>query len=229
MNITPYHSSSAGNLYRVDDLLLEAGVSIHRIKKCLHYRLSEIRACLITHDHGDHATAVKGLLKAGVDCYMSQGTADALGVSGHRLHILEAGKQTRIDEWRVMPFATIHDAAEPLGFLIAKNEEKLLFLTDTHYSPWRFRGLTHVMVEAGYDPGILQNNISAGLIHPAVARRTLHNHMSIDTALGLLRANDLSAVQEVYLLHLSAANSDADQFKGRVQQLTGRETYVAPE
>jgi phosphoribosyl 1,2-cyclic phosphodiesterase len=166
-------------------------------------------------------------MKAGVDCYMSHGTAEALGLSGHRLHILRAGEQTTIGPWTVLPFAAVHDAAEPLGFLVKKGKEKLLFATDTHYLPHRFRGLTHIMIEAGYDADIMRENIAAGLVHPEVGRRVLRNHMSIDTALGILRANDMSRVQEIHLLHLSDHNSDAKAFARAAREVSGRPVYVA--
>lgn len=228
MNITAYHSGSAGNLYQVDDLLLEAGVPIKEIKRGLGFRLSEIRACLCSHAHADHAKAAKDLLRAGVEVYMSRGTAETLGLSGHRLHILEAGRQVEIGPWRVMPFATIHDAAEPLGFILARAGFKVLFLTDSHYSPWKFRGLTHIMIETSFCPRILKANLEAGTVDASYAKRLITSHMSIDTALGLLKANDVSAVQEIHLIHLSDANSDADEFKRRVQQVTGKPVYVAP-
>lgn len=229
MQITSYHSSSSGNLYRVDNLLLEAGVPIREIKRALGFRLHEIDACLISHEHGDHAKGARDLMKAGVDCYMSEGTAADLGVKGHRLHILEAGKRTTIGPWAVLPFATVHDAAEPLGFLLAKGAEKLLFLTDSHYCPHRFQDLTHIMLEVGYDPEILRLNVAAGLVHPEVAKRVIQNHMSIRTALEVLRANDMTRVEEVLLIHLSNNNSNAEATARGAREVTGQPVYVAGE
>jgi hypothetical protein len=42
-----------------------------------------------------------------------------------------------------------------------------------------------------------------------------------------MQANDLSKVQEIWLLHLSDGNSDADRFKREIQELTGKPVYVA--
>jgi phosphoribosyl 1,2-cyclic phosphodiesterase len=229
MQITSYHSSSSGNLYRVDNLLLEAGVPIREIKRALDFRLHEIDACLISHEHGDHAKGAEALMKAGVDVYTSEGTAADLGLKGHRLHVLEAGKRSVVGPWAVLPFATAHDAAEPLGFLLAKGAEKLLFLTDSHYSPHRFQGLTHVMLEVGYDPEILRVNVAVGRVHPEVAKRVIQNHMSIRTALGVLRANDMSRVEEIHLIHLSNNNSNAEATAREARRVTGRPVYVAGE
>ena len=50
--------------------------------------------------------------------------------------------------------------------------------------------------------------------------------MSIDTVEEFLEANDLSKLQQVYLLHLSDNNSNANKFKDRIQKKTGAEVYV---
>lgn len=88
-----YASSSSGNMYTVESqnttMLIEAGIPIADIKKHLNFNLHTVSACLISHEHGDHAKACKDLLVAGVDVYTSAGTAEALKVSGHRLHTIQ--------------------------------------------------------------------------------------------------------------------------------------------
>ena len=51
--------------------------------------------------------------------------------------------------------------------------------------------------------------------------------MSLENFIEFLRANDMSRVRQIYLLHLSDGNSDAEGFKRRVQQETGAEVYIA--
>ena len=90
--------------------------------------------------HSDHSKAVKDIMKAGIDCYMSQGTADALGVSGHRVHIIKPKQQFKVGTWTILPFDVQHDAVEPLAFLLANQDrEKLLYATDTYYIKYRFQ------------------------------------------------------------------------------------------
>jgi phosphoribosyl 1,2-cyclic phosphodiesterase len=50
--------------------------------------------------------------------------------------------------------------------------------------------------------------------------------MSLANAKQLLKANDLSLVRQIYLLHLSDDSSSASQFKREVQKLTGKEVIV---
>ena len=226
MNIQIHHSGSSGNLYQADELLLEAGVPIKKIKQALDFRLSLIRACLITHEHMDHAKGIRDLIKAGVDCHMSRGTAEALGVSGHRINILRSEYQVNIGKWAVIPFAVPHDAAEPLGFLIANGRDKLLFATDCSYIPFRFNGITHIILGVDHDLDIMKENVREQRIDVRLANRILKNHMSIQTAEEFFRANDMSKVEEIHLVHLSTANADPEQFRARIEAITGRPVSV---
>jgi phosphoribosyl 1,2-cyclic phosphodiesterase len=176
----------------------------------------------------DHSKAVKEIMRAGIDCYMSQGTAEALGLFGHRINIIKAKQQFRIGTWTILPFETQHDAAEPLGFLLANQDgDKLLYATDTYYIRYRFQGLTHIAVECNYSLDILRTNVANGSVEPALKSRILKSHFSLENVKKFLQANDLSRVQEIRLLHLSDGNSDAERFKREVMELTGKPTYIA--
>lgn len=182
---------------------------------------------LMDTDHADHSRAAKDIMKATVDIYTSQGTADALKLNGHRLHIIKAHQQFKVGSWTILPFDTIHDAPEPLGFILSNGKEKILYVTDTCYIPYRFKGLTHVLVECNYATDILNRNRNDGTIDVEMKRWIVKNHMSLATVKEFLLANDLSRVREIHLLHLSDRNSDADRIKREIQGITGKEVYVA--
>jgi len=235
MDIKVLASSSKGNCYRVSDgktpLLLEAGISFNEIRKGLGFKVSELAGVLATHGHADHARGLKDMMRAGIDVYTSAGTIEALGLTGHRVQPIRARKQFRVGTWTVLPFEAIHDAAEPVSFLLASTAtgEKLIFATDTAYIRYRFTGLTHIAIECNYDLELLRANVAAGVVDKAVKRRVLRSHMSIQTLLGFLRANDLSRVEEIWLLHLSEDNANEAEFKAAVQRTTGKPVYVAKE
>lgn len=228
MEIKVLASGSSGNCYYVTDgrtpLLLECGILFKDIRRELGFKVSEIAACLISHEHADHAKAVKDMLKAGIDCYMSEGTRAALGVSGHRVQVIRAKEQFMAGTWAILPFDTVHDAVEPLGFLLASSTgRKLLYTTDTAYLRYRFRGLTHLMIEVNYSLDLLRANPK---MTTEVQNRVIKNHMSLETAKGFLRSNDLRQIEEIWLLHLSKDNSDPEKFKREIQQLTGKPVYI---
>ena len=232
IEILPLASGSRGNCYHITDgstpLLLECGIPFREIQKGLQFRVSGVAGCLVSHEHKDHSKAVQDVMKAGVDCYMSRGTAETLGVSGHRLHIIKARQQFSIGTWTILPFETQHDAAEPVGFLLANQDgEKLLYATDTYFIRYRFRGLTHIAVECNYSMDILKRNVDAGTIPKELKTRILKSHFSLENVKRFLQANDLSKVQEIWLLHLSAGNSDEKRFKREIQELTGKMVFVA--
>ena len=105
--------------------------------------------------------------------------------------------------------------------------EKLIYITDSAYVKYTFSGLTHIMIEANYDEDIMLGNVRDEKIPFSLAERVAGTHMSIDTLIDLLRANDMTKVRQIYLLHLSDNNSDAEVFKKLVQQETGAEVYIA--
>ena len=227
MDIKTIASGSSGNCYKVDDLLIDAGITIKKIKQGLDYKLSEISGCLISHaHHSDHSKAANDLMKAGIEIYVSRETADSLGLEGHRLNIIEHGKQFEIGDWKIKPLEMKHDIHN-LGFLLSKGYEKLFFCVDTNYSPYKFRGLTHIMMGVNYDYDILANNVQRGSIHPSLANRIIKNHMSIDTAVEFFRRTGMERIEEIHLLHLSDSNSDEDAFKRKVQRVTGVPVFVA--
>ena len=83
------------------------------------------------------------------------------------------------------------------------------------------------MIEANYAEDIMIGNVRDEKVPLSLAERVAGTHMSIDTLLSLLRANDMTKVRQIYLLHLSDNNSDAEVFKKMVQRETGAEVYIA--
>ena len=223
-------SGSKGNCYFVDDgrssILLDAGVPIRQIQIGCGFKVSALSGALISHSHMDHGKAVKDLMRLGVDIFASAATFDALGASGHRCHTVSAKKQFKLGSWTVIPFDLVHDV--PIfGFLLKSGTgEQLLYITDTMYCPYVFKGITHLMIEVNYDNSRLKHNMRQGTIDSELGQRIMQTHMSIETALGMLEANDLSKLQRVYLLHLSDNNSLADSFKNAVQRATGAEVII---
>lgn len=233
VEILPLSSGSSGNCYRLSDgstpLLLECGISFKEIKKKLHFKTFELVACLISHEHGDHAKAVKDIIKAGIDCYMSLGTQTALGVSSHRVKIVQPKEQIQIGTWAILPFEVNHDAKEPLGFLLysQKTGAKVLYATDTYYIKYRFQDLTHLMIECNFALDIVDENVANGTIPKSLRDRLLYSHFELENVKKFLKANDLSKVEEIWLLHLSNDNSDEERFKREIQELTGKLVYIA--
>jgi ribonuclease BN (tRNA processing enzyme) len=126
-----------------------------------------------------------------------------------------------------MPFQLEHDVS-CYGYLIRHDEcGQVVFITDTLYSHYRFKGLNQIIVEANYSEAILEDHAQSGTVIPKVRDRVIGSHMSLETCRDFLRSNDLSRVRNIILIHLSSTNSNASQFRDDIQQLTGRSVHVA--
>ncbi|WP_153732736.1 MBL fold metallo-hydrolase [Sporosarcina obsidiansis] len=231
IEINTLATGSTGNCYWVSDgstsLLLECGISFKAIQKALNFRTSDIEGVLVTHEHKDHCKAVQEVADRGLDIYMSPGTKEALGIQHHRIRAVENKKQFQLGTWTILPFDTEHDTAEPFGFLLASQSGgKLLFLTDTYYCRYKFKGITHLMIECNYSYKILSENVNSGRTPGFLKKRVMKSHFSLENVLEFLKANDLSKVQEIHLLHLSDSNSNEQEFKQAVQAATGKLVYV---
>lgn len=216
-------SSSAGNAYIVSDndtrILLECGVSHKQLQKLSGFSLSEFQACLVSHEHKDHAKAVADLIGRGMAVYMSQGTAEALETEGAEL--IENMEQFNVGSLDIVPFTTFHDAREPLGFLIKSrvDGDVLAFATDTVNLRYKFPGLNILAIEANYDKNILDR---CEKMPEKVRYRITNSHMEIDTLCDYLRSLDLSQCREIHLLHLSDATSHEGHFINKVSRAVPR-------
>lgn len=219
MNFTALASSSHGNAYIVDDqetrILLECGVSHKKLKQLSGFSLSQFAACLVSHEHKDHAKAVQELIKDGMTIYMSEGTADALETDS--VSLISSMEQFNVGSLDIVPFATFHDAAEPLGFLVKSrvDGDVLAFATDTVNLRYKFPGLNILAIEANYDKAILS---ACEKMPEKVRHRITNSHMEIDTLCEYLRTLDLSTCREIHLLHLSDATSHEGHFINRVSR-----------
>lgn len=232
MQIKVLASGSSGNAYIVSDgrttLLLDAGIPLKAIQVGTNFTVRKIAGAFITHSHQDHSKAAKDLARYGVNIYTSRGTIEACGLTGHRLHPVKALQEITVGTFKVLPFDVEHDAPEPLGFLFASTAtgEKLLYFTDTYFVRYRFNGLTHIMAECNYTQDGIDRSIAAGYIPVEMVPRLVKAHMSLEHLFEMLKANDLRQVRQIYLLHLSANNSEEQRMKEEVQRQTGAEVYV---
>lgn len=252
LDFLPLASSSLGCCYQLSGggtqapLLIDAGIRYELIQRALNFKTTDLAGCLVSHAHGDHVKAVPDLLRSGVNCYASketwQGMASSLGfIHGAKIFRPKPERDgegvlqqkyglTRVGDWTILPFEAVHDMPGTLGFYIGSPDgSKLLYLTDSAYSPFTFTGLTHICIECNFSSELLRENVEAGRVDPVRFERTQRTHMSIERLEQMLLANDLSKVEQIWLLHLSRANSDELEFKARIQNLTGKPVYIADE
>ena len=134
-------SGSSGNcgLYVSDGtaVLIDVGVSLRKLTAALaafDMKPGELDALIITHEHIDH---VKGLAmflkKTEVPVFASRGTAAALTAKEPafegRLTAFESGDAFCVGETTVRSFATPHDAADSVGYILENGRHRFGFAT----------------------------------------------------------------------------------------------------
>lgn len=236
MEIKCIGSGSEGNSYLIDDghtqLLLECGFSFKTIQRALNFKTSKLAGCLISHRHGDHLKCLGDLLNRGVHCFIGgQERAFLVNqdkrVDKHNFVGIAPLVSFKIGTFTILPFDVMHDTEEPLGYLIqSDNGDKLLFATDTYYIRYKFKGITHLLVECNNSLEIMTENIENGSLNASLKKRIEKSHFSLENLKDFLESCDLSELKEVYLIHLSNLNSDEQHFKREIQKVTGRMVTV---
>lgn len=174
-------------------------------------------------------------MKAGIDCYMTKGTAEALGVSGHRLNTFYKSPDRSwqynykiLKDLFIIPFEAVHDVAEPVSFFIKtkSDDQRLVFVTDTAYMKYKIPDCDVLMIECNYVKSVLDEKVDQGKINTSLRNRIVKNHMSLETLVEALKAADLSRCKKIYILHLSDGNSDEALIKRTIQETTGVEVVI---
>lgn len=232
MKLKVIGTGSYGNGYLLtsskgESLIIECGVVLNEFKQALEYDFSNIVGALLSHQHFDHAKGVNSLLGMGIDVYALEETHKALDtISSHRAKIIHE-TENFIGSFKVLAFKVKHDVP-CVGFLIEHEEcGKVLFITDSYYCPFIFNGLNNIIVEANYSKAIIEKKYAKDSEKAFLRNRIISSHMSFETCIELLQANDISAVNNIVLIHLSDTNSDERLFKKHTEQLTGKTVTVA--
>lgn len=231
MKITPIASSSKGNAIMVDDgttkVLLDAGVPVPRLQEFCSP--SQIDGVLVSHGHKDHTRGLPALIRRGVKAYASRGCIDAMEPMQYThflLHEIKHLVKFELGSFNVLPFYVVHDTPEPMGFLLQSiaTSEKLVYIVDSGYVKYDFRGVNYWLLEANHDEDI----INESSMDSRLRNRIMKNHMSIQKVHKFLSTSDLSVTKQVHLLHLSDNNSDEEKFVTTIQKLTGCPVYLHP-
>lgn len=197
MKLKCLESGSSGNCYILENdsevLIIEAGIPFMAVKKALDFNISKIVGVTVSHSHGDHAKYAGEYKKAGISVFRPYREEIACPLA------------IKYGGFRIKGFRLVHDVP-CYGFYISHAEMGILvYASDTEYIKYRFRNLNHILVECNYSKDLISED--------AVNRsHIMTGHMELQTMLEFLRANNSPNLQNVVLLHMSARNSDPDEF-----------------
>ena len=217
-NFCSLYSGSSGNSLFVETkntkLLIDAGVSCKKIENALNdinVDPSTIDGILITHEHSDHVQGLGTLSKKfDLPVFVNQETLDAMPkqrdkISEKNIKTFKVTDKFSVGDLDIKPFSIPHDAANPCGFNIFKDDKKISIATDIgHMTNDILRNLEEslfIMLEANYDPEVLRCSSYPFRLKSRIAGPTGHlpNEMAGKTISHLLK----SGLKNAMLGHLS--------------------------
>lgn len=211
-------SGSKGNAAVVDcrglRLLLDAGLSAKQLVERLAavgIPAESVDGILLTHEHGDHIRGLRVFLKQfPIPVYGTEDTIHVVReicVAHRQWRTFESGRAFAIGSTEVVPFATQHDAVDPVGYVLRHNGKSLGMLSDaghvTRSVIASLLKLDALFVEANYDEALLEADAKRPWpIKQRISSR--HGHLSNTQVVELLGEIAHPALAQVILGHLSS-------------------------
>lgn len=216
-----YSGSTGNSLYVESDntkILIDSGVSMKKLTSALTSNdvdVSDIDAILVTHEHSDHVQSL-GMIssKYNIPVYANRKTWDAMPKQKDKISELNqkffvSYEKFEIGDLVIDPFSIPHDAADPCGFNITNNDDKISIATDighmTNDIVNKLDGSSFVLLESNYDPEILKSGKYPYYLKTRILGPNGHlpNEMAGKTIAYLLKGS----LKQVMLGHLSKENN----------------------
>ena len=219
MQVCVLGSGSKGNSVLVRSrrasILVDAGFSARETERRLR-RIgvdpTRISAIVITHEHGDH-TRGSGILsrRHGIPVCLTEATRRACGQlfrGSETIVEYRPGHAFAIEDVRVEPFMTVHDAADPVAIALVEVESgtRIGLATDLGRSTAIVRhalaGCDFLILEANHDETLLYQSAYPAAVKSRIASSHGHlsNHAAARLAVDLLHPR----LAGILLAHLSA-------------------------
>jgi phosphoribosyl 1,2-cyclic phosphodiesterase len=200
MQLTILGSGSSGNCAVVSTdsttLLVDVGLSARQTVEgldLLGLKLDDLDGILLTHEHQDHIGGLEGLSRGRVlPLFCTTLTQEYLLRNLHfssppAWHLMQTGSIIDYRDFQIENFPVMHDAVDPVGYVLTSANARLGFTTDLGYVTQAIkeslRGVHALFVEANYEPQLLEEDTKrpwATKQRIASCRGHLSNHQTAE-------------------------------------------------
>ncbi|HOB72189.1 MAG TPA: MBL fold metallo-hydrolase [bacterium] len=210
-------------------ILIDQGLSFKEFQKRadgLGVDVSKIKGILLTHEHTDHSCGIPyTAFKLGVPVYSTEKTISIINSACKydlKYKCIDKDVSFSIGNFSCIPFEIMHDAADPVGFLIRMGpDQTLCFATDTGKVTNRMMSYIsrcdHIILEANHDHSMLYANRK----YPAELKariRGSHGHLSNDQSLEIIDRMGGKCPRTIIFSHLSEENNSPDLLSGLIEE-----------
>jgi len=225
-----FSSGSCGNCYLLlhgeegsapSGILIDAGVSIRRMKKVLESVSLDFdcfQAVLVTHDHGDHIRNLGSICKRlSKPVYTTPILQDALSrhpftryeIGGCRRDLLAYDWNEVADGIEVQYFEVPHDATQTVGYAIRCEGRLFVLMTDLGHvtdeaMQWASKAET-VVVESNFDVDMLLGGSYPHELKMRICQGV--GHLSNEACGDAIRRFMHPGLKNLFLCHLSGNNN----------------------
>lgn len=219
MKLWTLGSGSGGNAILVEcgetRILVDCGFGTRTLAgrlKTIGVKPESIDACLLTHEHTDHASGAASAAKRwGWELFATDGTAMEAQLRGKHVHLFTPGTALDFPGMTVTSTRIPHDAVEPVGFVVESRSTgaRAGLFYDVGYVTRRIakacESLDILVIESNHDEHMLQN----GSYPPSLKRRIASRlgHLSNPEAGRFAREMVNRDLKHVVLAHLSEENN----------------------
>ncbi len=200
---------SAGGALLLVDLGLSCRETRRRAEAC-GFDPGEAAGVLFTHDHSDHYSGLATFHKCFPDIplFANGDTADAIACAtgvADGWRTFETASAFPLADFSVTAFSTSHDAADPVGYLLADATSALFVGTDTGIATIGVRNAfaraTAAILESNHDPILLTQSNRAESLKQRIRSRS--GHLANEDAANLVRETPAPNLRTLLLAHLS--------------------------
>jgi len=215
-------------------LLIDCGLTVRQLDtrmRAAGIEIGSVDAVCVSHEHVDHVRGLPVLLRRHrTPLFATEGTLvsirDRLAATGR----LEAERELCVGGLTVLPVATSHDAAEPVGFVVADGATRVALVTDTgDVTPAlleRLSGCHALFLEANHDPDMLRIGPYPWHLKQRIASST--GHLSNLQTRNALERLVHSRLEVVVGMHLSRENNAPELALAELARvLGGSDVHVA--
>lgn len=212
------YSGSSGNCSFVGtenvNILIDCGLSQKKTADTLDSlgkTLSNIDAIIITHEHSDHVKSVGTISnKYNIPVYANKKTFDNMQnqkdlINDNNKKIFNTNESFEIGDLKINPFHIPHDAADPCGFNIIKDNKKISIATDIGHMNndilHKLEESDFLLLESNYEPEILKYARYPYFLKQRIAGP--NGHLSNQEASSTIIKLITTGVNNIMLGHLS--------------------------
>ena len=199
-------SGSSGNSYALIDndnkiLLLDLGLPAKEIKRAIDFRISDVVGAVVTHSHQDHSKSVADFEKIGIPVwqpYLDEKTY----------------QRKQFGKFNFQCFDLPHNGTPNRGFLIEVDGQKILYMTDFEYCPFKFttQKINHILVECNYQQELVDRDL------PNYEHK-IRGHCSLSTCKDFIKANVTDNLQTVILCHLGRGTTEPEECAAEINKI----------